>query len=129
MTAPEKIVVHFQRWVDSNTGEFVSYSFEGEFRDADIYTTQDDVSYTRSDLYEAAQDRIKALESELALAKIASEPVYSRRQLEAENAELRAQVAKLIQERDLNHKQILSLQERLPPLREIRPIGGDYRRG
>ena len=109
MTAPEKIILDCKRWVDSNTGKFVSYSFEGEFRDNDIYTTQDDVSYTRSDLYEAAQARIK--------------------QLEVENVELRAQVAKLIQERDLNHKQILSLQERLPPLREIRPIGGNYRRG
>lgn len=90
MTAPEKIILDCKRWVDSNTGKFVNYSFEGEFRDADIYTTQDNVSYTRSDLYKAAQARIKELESQLALAKIASEPVYSRRQLEDDNAKLKA---------------------------------------
>ena len=38
---------------------------------------------------EAKDEHIKALESQLALAKIASEPLFSRRQLEDENAKLK----------------------------------------
>ena len=87
MTAPEKITVKTDILHEQGGSVNLEYLvtpreiFEGE--------------YTRSDLYEAAQARIKQLESQLALAKIASEPVYSRRQLEDENARLKSQIKKL----------------------------------